>query len=221
MARRVKFTDREKPWAKRRKKRPSREFRTRPQRERVLIVCEGTRTEPNYFEALKQELPQHVAEVIDIQGIGANTQSLVDEAKKRRNQKVNTDYPYDEVWVVFDCDSFGAAQFDNAIHSADAAGLKTAWSNEAFELWYILHFEARQTGMSRSKYRACLATHLGRTYEKNDADMYSKLAKKGDEQEAISRARALQQVHQGTPPHQANPCTTVSELVDKLNSLRT
>ncbi len=51
-------------------------------RYRYLIVCEGTKTEPAYFEAIKKQLPRAVADVLtpDVEGAGMNTTSLVDFA---------------------------------------------------------------------------------------------------------------------------------------------
>ncbi len=218
MGKPTKLTDRGKPWAQRTPK--NRKVDVRPERERILIVCEGSKTEPNYFESLKALLPKQVASIIDIAGEGFNTQSLVNRAKQIRDSKKNSDYPYDETWVVFDRDSFESGAFDNAIHSAEAMGMKTAWSNEAFKLWYILHFEARQTGMSRTEYNACLTKHLEEPYKKNDPDMLSKLTMKGEETKAMQRAARLLEEHSETPHHAANPCTKVNELVYKLNSFR-
>ena len=218
MGKPLKLTDQNKAWATRSPK--ERPFEVRPIRERILIVCEGSKTEPNYFESIKGVLPQQIANVIDVDGQGYNTQSLVNRARTLRADAADTDYPYDEVWVVFDRDSFSPDAFDNAIHSAEAAVMKAAWSNEAFELWYILHFEARQTGMSRTEYKACLTGHLKSAYQKNDPDMYAKLARHGQEPQAMQRAIRLRQVHADVPDHQANPCTRVDELVSRLNAFR-
>ena len=54
------------------------------------------------------------------------------------------------VWCVFDRDkNIDEAQnersnieFDEAIALARRRGIKVAWSNDAFELWVLLHFEA-------------------------------------------------------------------------------
>lgn len=215
MGKPIKLSDRGKPWAIRSL---DRKVDVRPERERILIVCEGAKTEPNYFKSIKNLLPKQVASVIDVEGEGFNTQSLVDYAKQKRDAKKDSDYPYDEIWVVFDRDNFKPDAFDNAIHSAEAMEMKVAWSNEAFELWYILPFEARQTGMSRTEYKDCLTKHLGTPYLKNDSDIHSKLQTRGNESEAIQRAKSLQTLHPGTPHNGANPCTTVNDLVEKLNS---
>jgi len=111
--------------------------------EKILIVCEGEKTEPNYFMSINRFLPPGVVE-IDIYGEGENTLSLVDTAishKKRVNRKAKScplTRPYDQCWVVFDRDSFKADAFDNAIYKAEANDFNVAYSNEAFELWYLL-----------------------------------------------------------------------------------
>lgn len=98
MAKPVKFSDREKEWCQR--KQPRRSYQTRPPRVRMLIVCEGEKTEPNYFESIIANFPAHLAKIVDVEGLGANTQSLVNQAKQLMNEKADTDYPYDETWVL-------------------------------------------------------------------------------------------------------------------------
>ena len=55
----------------------------RPLRKTFLIVCEGQRTEPNYFEAFR--VPKEVIEVI---GAGDNTIRLVRNAISLREVAV-------------------------------------------------------------------------------------------------------------------------------------
>ena len=47
------------------------------ERERILIVCEGAKTEPNYFRAIQEKLPPRVVEE-EIAGEGHNTLRLVE-----------------------------------------------------------------------------------------------------------------------------------------------
>jgi hypothetical protein len=181
MGRGVKLSDTNKKWNRPEKARSwDRTVDTRAERERILIVCEGEKTEPNYFEAIKKKLPPRVAEV-RIHGEGANTLTLVDTACELRDVRAGGDYQFDQVWVVFDRDSFPADDFDNAIARAEARGMKCAWSNEAFELWYILHFEYRNTEMPRGDYQRKLDTLLQEHYRKNAPDMYDKLAVLGNQ----------------------------------------
>ena len=68
---------------------------------------------------------------------------------------------YDQVWCVFDRDSWTEEDFNKAIKNAKAQGFGVAYSNEAFELWYILHFEFLNTGIPRTKYLQKLNSLLG------------------------------------------------------------
>ncbi|PTQ85969.1 RloB-like protein [Trichococcus patagoniensis] len=51
-------------------------------------------------------------------------------------------------------------------------GWHTAWSNDSFELWYLLHFEYLQSGITREQYKQKLTAHCQRRgiakYEKNN-----------------------------------------------------
>ncbi|MBN1758025.1 MAG: RloB domain-containing protein [Chitinispirillaceae bacterium] len=181
-------------------------------------MCEGTKTEPNYFDSIRKLLPPNIVS-LQIEGIGANTLSLVERARDLKDSRIATDYPFDQVWVVFDHDSFPPDAFDNAITSAVAEGMQCAWSNEAFELWYVLHFEYRDTATSREDFGRILSRYLNEPYLKNSSEMYWKLSRLGNQQQAIARARKLDEdfkIRQ-IPPSGANPCTTVYQLVEELN----
>ena len=119
---------------------------TRPLRERFLIVCEGERTEPNYFRSFR--VPKDVADVV---GAGANTVAVVREAIERRAFD-----NYDHVWCVFDRDSFPAKHFNEALALAKQHGIKVAYSNQAFEIWYLLHFAYHDSATSRTLYSQML-----------------------------------------------------------------
>jgi hypothetical protein len=220
MGRPVKLTDRNKEWFLRSSCR-ERVVDTREERQRILIVCEGDKTEPNYFIGFKPELPPKVIE-LEIHGGEGNTISLVDRAKEIKADRAVGDFPFDQVWVVFDRYSFDASDFDNAISKANAHGMRCGWSNEAFEFWYILHFEYRDTGMRRTEYQEKLTQLLGQRYQKNFPDIYIQLARHGNQEQAIARARRLHEdaIAARTAPSLANPCTTVFELVEELNRFK-
>ena len=106
----------------------------------LIIVCEGTKTEPNYFDPYR-ELLRNIANIkIEIRGTGHNTLSLVELAIKTKKET-----NCDSLWCVFDKDSFGS-NFDNAISKAKKHNLEVAHSNESFEIWYILHFNYHHSG---------------------------------------------------------------------------
>ena len=119
---------------------------------KILIVCEGTKTEPNYFEAFKSFNRGTTVYDIEVKGLGDNTINVVDKAIELKGKG-----EYDRVWAVFDKDSFSADKFNRAIIKGDNNGIGCAWSNEAFELWYLYHFVNRTTGMSRTEYKKAIS----------------------------------------------------------------
>ena len=118
---------------------------SRVQHRRILIVCEGEETEPNYFKALIRfhHLNGHVQNGamlhLEVDGTGRNTKSLVEYAERQQGKGADR---FDEIWCVFDKDSFPDDLFDNAIRKTENISyLHAAWTNKSFELWYILHFQ--------------------------------------------------------------------------------
>ena len=97
-----KKSDLNKGWMK---KRLDRKIKIQP--EYHLIVTEGTNTEPQYFQTIKDIVNQQYREKIqlDIYGEGDNTLSLFEKAKNRASESPNG---YKHVWVVYDTDDFPA-----------------------------------------------------------------------------------------------------------------
>ncbi len=189
---------------------------------RILIVCEGEKTEPNYFEAFKTISNGSFVYDIEAKGFGLNTIGVVNKAIELRDK---AQIPYDAVWAVFDRDSFPPNDFDNAIAIAQANNINVAWSNEAFELWYLLHFQYRNTAMSRTEYKNAISDAVnskkslkdrGYIYQKNDLRNYSIMTTHGSQEDAIRNAEALCEQFTDKAYHDHNPCTTVHKLVLQL-----
>lgn len=180
---------------------------TKEVKQRFLIVCEGEKTEPNYFRSFR--VPKDVAEV-SVRGLGENPSKLVTSAKELEEQD-----DYDQVWCVFDRDSWTIEDFNNALKNANNHGFKVAYSNEAFELWYILHFEFLNTAITRRDYIQKLSSLLGIRYKKNSETIYEELLDK--QRIAIRNAANLLRQYEPPVPANDNPATTVHLLVQELN----
>lgn len=193
------------------------ERKSREVKVNFLIVSEGIKTEPNYFKKFKGKFGNVIFE-IDCEGKGFNTLRLVDEALKIRDDNPNK---YNRVWVVFDKDSFPVKNFNTAIQKAKANNIGCAWSNEAFELWYLLHFQYRNTPMSRDNYKKAIEKEVnkhtsGFVYKKNSIEMYEILQIYGDQKQAIKNAEQLSKQYSDQSYASHNPRTQVYELVQQL-----
>jgi len=179
---------------------------SRIKRKYILIVCEGEKTEPNYFKSLKENLPKGVLEVCEfrIMGTGYNTRSLVRKAMNLRTEwEEETRRTVDKLWIVFDRDSFTPASFNMAVNTCIANGpaVDCAWSNEAFELWYLLHFHYYNTGISRADYQGMIENNFrgkglaGYSYRKNSTEMHALLQMHGNQATAIRNAKRLERTY--------------------------
>ncbi len=166
---------------------------------------------------------------MEIVGTGYSTLTLVNHAEQRQGK---ADQRFAEIWCVFDRDSFAAEDFDNAIHKCSGTPgkkhpfLHAAWSNESFELWYVLHFNDLQTvpvagggGTARAWYVSELNKNLKslgiEKYDKAATDMFEMLESK--RHLAICRAEELLSAHEPHIPfHDQKPATTVHLLVNRL-----
>lgn len=223
----MKKTDIGKPWAQRK----DRKSAHREERQYILVASEDGKSSVYYFEALNDMLKSHSATVgIIPKGTGRNTQSLINFVKTHRDKwlkEVQEDIDiedFNEIWVAFDLDGFKPHKFDNAIHSAEANGFHVAWSNECFELWYLLHFKNRVTAVPRGEIFEDLTKllDLHKDYTelkgKEGEFVHRRMANHPNVKQAIKRAKKLYNAYLAAkvPPHKSNPCTKVFELVEKL-----
>ena len=214
----------DKVFKRRREQRRRREIETRtPRCETFLITSEGEKTEPNYLKGLVGKLTgaelsrvTDDVEEIDIRGLGRVTSSLVEETAKIVNRSSKN---YDNVWVVFDRDTF--EDFDAAVALAESMGFHAAWSNESFEYWLCLYFGRYDTALTRDDWCDKLDSNLvergQESYRKNREDIFASLDEVGDHEKAIRFARSIREAYgDNVPPSRCNPCTTVDLLVCRL-----
>lgn len=175
----------------------------------ILILCEGEKTEPNYFNGF---IVDYRLRNVTIRGLGLNTDAIAKIALKERSN-------YSQIWCVFDRDSFPSGNFCRAFQMTEKhKNIKIAYSNEAFELWYLLHFNYYDSSLSRKQYGDKLSALLGNKYEKNSKNMYNIL--KSKQSCAINNAKNLLNTYAINKPETNNPSTTVHLLVEELNKFK-
>src|SRR3989344_1244409 len=207
-------------------KRFNRSYEQKSERKVIYIFTEGTETEPNYFKSIKEELR---LKNIDIQVVGTarNTMSLVDYILDFKDKKYIETEPdgIDEIWAVFDRDSWDR-DFDNSINKAGARGITVAYSNESFELWFLLHYCYIDNSLTRDIYCEKLNENLKKPsdntpikYEKSSKSMYS-LIKHLEPQAVKNAERLLKSFDSKRSFLKKNPSTTVHLLVCSLKKLK-
>lgn len=186
-----------------------------------LIVCEGKKTEPNYFNGLKKKINEKYGNKvdvlipnIDIKGTGMNTTSLVKYTQKTVN---HANKVYGQVWVVFDKDDYNDEQFNSAI---DNCNYNVAWSNPNFELWLLTHFKKVSRYVSKDDVIQELSKEFQKKglgdYTKNYTDIFDKVTSEGKLHTAIKNCEYMEEVNKDGQASQRNPMTKVYKIVDGL-----
>jgi hypothetical protein len=186
------------------------------------VVCEGLKTEVNYFEEIRQEarIPTlHVRVIHSPQG--QEPQQIVEGAIAEFGKTRG----FERVYAVFDRDEH--LTYANAIDMAEAHSgklrndEKVAVSFEAvvsvpsFELWLLLHFDNIQGWLHRAEALDRLKQHL-QGYEKGRKGTYAATVE--HLVTAMQRATALKGRFSRLPGNDAY--TDVHELVKVLRALK-
>ena len=191
----------------------SRRQGVREVKQSFLIVCEGEKTEPDYFKAFRM-----TAATVKAVGEAMNTMTLVNKAISIREADKAKKRYYDQCWVVFDKDDFPAQDFNQAIQYAEKNGFQVAYSNQAFEYWFLLHFNLYQGPIHRNQYKDMLERLIGMPYNKAEgsgAVMYNLLLAR-QEQAIKNSETVLAEIAHGNPAEEESS-TTVHKLVKELN----
>ena len=191
----------------------SRRQGVREVKQSFLIVCEGEKTEPDYFKAFRM-----TAATVKAVGEAMNTMTLVNKAISIREADKAKKRFYDQCWVVFDKDDFPAKDFNQAIKYAEKNGFQVAYSNQAFEYWFLLHFNLYQGPIHRNQYKNMLEKLIGMPYSKTEgsgAVMYNLLLVR--QGQAIKNSETVfAEISHGNPAEEESS-TTVHKLVKELN----
>jgi len=199
-----------------------RESRNLRQKRTVLIVTEGHRTEPYYFDGLKREVVVNSRFAVKIKpGKHSSPDAVVGEAIRLQSEEEARGSAYDEVWCVCDVENPNrAAAIRAALAEAGRNEISMVLSNPSFEVWLLAHF----TWTSRSFLNAQavigeLNKHWpGGGYRKSDSGVYDKVADRTNV--GIENARAVREKDHGTDKAviDCNSCTEVYRLVEQLTA---
>ncbi|MFF2630055.1 RloB family protein [Kitasatospora griseola] len=176
---------------------------------KILIVTEGIRTEPFYFDKLAKYLNSRAVRVISVKpvGLGKDPLSVVMEAVARRSRERLTGDPFDATWCVVDVDDHHS--LEDACTLARKEGISLAISSPCFEIWLIWHFANHSSWVSSAGTFAILKARHGFSGKAIPEDFpYSNYV------DAIIRSSRCEDVTvQHRPP---NPHSSVAQLAEEL-----
>lgn len=197
---------------------------------RILIVSEGRKTEPLYFEEIRAAYQLHSANVeVQPSQLGTAPIQVVKYARqlfeKGDLRKGIRPRNFDQVYAVFDRDDHGS--YFDALSLADsldgklkndakqAVSFKAIASLPSFELWLLLHYEDIQAPIHRDVCMQRLKQYMP-GYEKGAGSAFATTRDRLNI--AMQRAQALATRHNAyTDPE---PYTGIADLVTLLTTLR-
>ena len=193
--------------------------RRKPRRKpfaKILIVCEGKKTEPGYINGLKNKLRLSSAN-IKIVGKGVAPTSIVTSAAKLYQKENRAGDPFDKVFCVFDKDQH--AKYDEALEIINNKKPKEVFtaitSVPAFEYWLLLHHKYSTRPCNSSGVLKDLKCHMPK-YQKGDETIFDQL------QEKLEKAKenARLSLNSARKNNTDNPSTRVHELVAFLEGIK-
>lgn len=193
--------------------------------DRVLIVCEGKKTETTYLADLKKDHGLSSANVIVAKNTeGSAPKNVVAQALRLYRE---SDADYDRVFCVIDRDEHPT--FDGAIETVRQAAdsgvpIEAIVSNPCIEVWFSLHFSPYSTAAiirrGNKSPGDCAVKKLKEhmpSYEKSITGLYDLL--KPHMEQAINYAERLLKHHDNVQGDR-NPSTQFHQLVTYLIHLR-
>ena len=201
---------------------PRRRKETREPYDRVLIVTEGTKTEPSYFADLVAHYRLNTANVAVVPSErGSDPGTVVATALSLRDEEVALGDAYDRVYCVFDRN--GHTNFDTASRQAEAENLLLARSWPCFEFWLLLHFAFTRAPFGRTGARSpcdncivALRRHFT-DYRKAMPGVFDRLVS----QLETAKAHARRALDDAAGDDEWNPSTEMHRLVEYLQVLKT
>lgn len=203
----------------------SRKRSKRASYDKVLIVCEGEKTEPMYFNELKAFYELNSANVEVDGSCGSAPKSVLARAEALYKLEEQKGDPYDQVYCVFDKDTHSC--FDTTIEKIKKkrkpANIFVAITSvPSFEYWLLLHFiysHKPYAATGRRSIAGEVLRHLKQympQYEKGDKNVFKALK----DQLKFAHTNAVRANKQAAQGHTDNPTTKVHELVDYLINLK-
>lgn len=200
------------------------------ERKRVLIVCEGSKTEPRYFRALRNTLRLLATDVQVCDECDSAPESVV----RFGREMYENDPDYEAIYFVFDQDKHES--YNRALNQVrgfassrkcKAKVVEAITSVPCFEVWFIMHFQAIMApileGVGKSPCGNVLKELRKRpgcgNYEKGHTNIFELL--KDQLHNAMENAESvmIQQSGTGADQYHGNPSTRVYKLVKDLREL--
>lgn len=198
----------------------------RMQNKRYLIVCEGTKTEPNYLNELVADFGIRLPSVRVEPSDGSSPDRVVGHGIARYEQEAKTGDSFDAVFFVFDRDhatTYNAAVLRVSKGATAGNPFKAVTSVPCFEYWLLLHFGYTNRPFERAGNKSACDSLVKLLRSKPSFKNYGK-GNKGTfqllrDKLPVAMAAAARGLKTAIDTGEENPSTRMHELVQALQSL--
>lgn len=184
-----------------------------------FIVTDAVETEPNFFNGIKENLPDKLKGRLVIKIKSSKTYDMVDTILSEISKKPNV---Y-ESWIVFDKDQ--VKNFDELILKAEKHNINIGWSNPCIEILFLGYFgkspSVKDSQDCIKEFEKIYYKHTRKKYKKNNTNIYKELILHGDEKEAISinHRKHMIYIESGTKnPSKMSGISLVYILLKEINN---
>lgn len=169
------------------------------------IITEGE-PEERYFSEFRQK---HCCCAITIKRINPCSRQIISKAKSVWRNEGFSISSYNKPVIVIDKDALSEDEFNTVLRQADNSKIEVIFSNSAFEVWLLAHFEPiTKRVFSANKLKKRLSNYLRGEYKKGNASQLRKIAAHFDQ--AIENTKNICEVSYHTQ------CTNVGKLCQSL-----
>jgi hypothetical protein len=180
---------------------------------KIIIVCEGKVTEPQYLSELARHCGALVSIDLIIKGGMGVPLSILQRAREVLVQRDDEFGQNDQVWAVFDRDEH--PEVARAIHESIAAGISVGFSNPCFELWLVLHYRDFDAPVSRGEIQRTLRGLMPKYNPRGPKEIaFADICDAVETAEA--RAEAMEARRTNERNERGNPCSTVYKLTREI-----
>jgi hypothetical protein len=112
----------------------------------VIISCEGSNTEPEYFDTVKRKLSHYLKNLVEIEIVpkfpgDSEPMAVLNNLEDYIKNKYDFNKGSDILWLVIDRESVEARKnnIKSIMPECNSKGYSVALSNPLFEFWLLLH----------------------------------------------------------------------------------
>lgn len=188
----------------------------------ILIAFEDTKSAKYYFNDLLKDKKLTGKVILVKKDKGQDPKRVIEKLAEYKLKNPND--IFEKEWIVIDRDNWSKDKYLGTIEKARNNNICVALSNDAYELWILLHFKTIRSYTHRKdlnhQLNEIFFKKFGKKYEKSSQDIYNLII--GEQPEAIKNAKILSEQHKrdyGKIDPEKNPITMIYQLVECLNSL--